>query len=157
MIRAQYLTVTAIRVPNDRHVEYQVEATGCTDFYTMEIVSDEIKKQAGTYEYLPMETFLIENDLPLIISPGREPGTFDVRIGRDICIRDPKGGWGLLSASTEGKTAAEARRKLQEKISGQTLIANPMLPIKREIPVPDLIAQTTSPDTACGEDPGNTV
>ena len=51
----QYLTITAIRVPNDQKIEYQVAAAGCTDAYTMEMVSDEIKKQARTHEYLPME------------------------------------------------------------------------------------------------------
>ncbi len=134
----QYLTITAIRVPNDQKIEYQVAAAGCTDAYTMEMVSDEIKKQARTYEYLPMEHFLMEKDLPILTRPGHVPDTFHVRIGHDVSMRDPAHVWGLLSASADGRTAAEARRKLQEKISGQTLVSNPMLGNKKIFKVPDL-------------------
>ena len=44
----QYLTVTAIRIPDNQRIRYQVEAAGNTDPYTMEMVADQLRRLAGT-------------------------------------------------------------------------------------------------------------
>ena len=149
MAKTQYFAVTAIRVPNDRRIEYQVEVAGNVNPYVVEMVADEIKKQAGVYEYLPLETFLLQQGLELITVPSGRDEPFHVRIGYDVCIQHPKHSHNLVSASATGNTAAEARRRLQAKTSGQILVANPMLPIRRSYEVPDFSGMevTTSPET----------
>ena len=133
----RHLTVTAIRQTPDR-VEYEVFTQGADDPLTLDLVADELKRRAGTYEETNLEKFLKQQGLELITKHDPRTGAFRVRIGQDVCIRDPRDQYGLLSASAEGSTPAAARRELSRKVSGRTLVAAPMFPIRREYQAPEL-------------------
>ena len=84
----QHLTVTAIRQTPDR-VEYEVFTQGADDPLTLDLVADELKRRAGTYEETNLEKFLKQQGLKLITQHDTRTGAFRVRIGQDVCIRDP--------------------------------------------------------------------
>lgn len=134
----QYLTVTAVRIPSTRGIRYQTEAMGDTSPYAMEMMADQIRRMAGTYQPLPLEDFLDQHEeLELIITPGPDH-SFQAAIGTDVSIRETN--WGLSSASAHGNNADQARRNLQQKVSGRTIVQCPILPNRREYQAPDLYA-----------------
>ena len=115
--------------------ETQVHVHGDLVPHLIDLALDEAKRQIGTYEETPLDAFLQETGIKMF-TIGLDGG--GVRVGLEASLRDPGTLGGLLRASAEGRTPAEARRKLAELISGGTLVLGAMLPISRDVPVPDL-------------------
>ena len=134
---AQYISVTGIRTARSG-IHWDVFVHGDDSPLTMDLIADELKRRAGTYEPSDLEAYLEGRGLELVTYPNREPGSYHARIGSDVCIREPGSSHALLTASADGSTPTEARRNLEAKVSGQTLVENPMLPIRRQHRVPIL-------------------
>lgn len=137
-MKTEYLSVTAVRTEKPG-IHFDIFTDGDTNPLTMDLVADELKRRAGTYEKSPLEEYLEQQGLELKAWPATEAGRYWVRIGSDVCVRAPGSSHGLLSAAAEGDSPADARRRLAALISGRTLVECPTLPIRREYRVPDLM------------------
>ena len=134
-MQVQYGSVTVIR-PRWGDLTLEVHIHGAMPKWLMDQALDEAKRQIGTYEETPLERFCREHELRINIHAT--PDNDIARASIEASYREPGDRWGLNPCSAEGRTPAEARRKLSEKISGKTLVIGSMLPIARDVPVPDL-------------------
>ena len=143
----KYTAVTAVQ-SRQGGFNYSVSVHGNDHPIVLDLVADQLKKQAGTYEYLEMEHYVEQEEMTLHIVPCREPGTYEARIDHDTCVRDPKHLHNLLGASARGTTPAQARRNLARKISGHQLLKNSALPIATTHQVPVFSDVTPMDDPA---------
>ena len=105
---AQYISVTGIRTARSG-IHWDVFVHGDDSPLTMDLIADELKRRAGTYEPSDLEAYLEGRGLELVTYPNREPGSYHARIGSDVCIREPGSSHALLTASADGSTPPEAR------------------------------------------------
>ena len=132
------LTVTAVRTSHTDRIDYNVFTYGSTDPLTLEMVADRLRQQAGALRPTPLEEFLQEHRLELLVHHGDTPGSCRVSIGNDVSVRNPEDSHRLHSASAQADSLHEAKDTLARKISGRTIVQHPMLPISRAYQVPIL-------------------
>ena len=140
------LNVVAIRTGHTDRIDYHVFTYGSTDPLTLEMVADKLRRQAGTHRPSPLEEFLEDHGLELIVHHGSTPGTCSVRIGHDVSVRDPHDRYLLHPASAEARSLQGARAKLARQVSGRTIVQSPMLPTRTTYKVPVLQQEETPPD-----------
>ena len=131
----QYGSVTVLRPSWDEQA-LEVHVHGKMPRWLMDQALDEAKRQIGTYEETPLEKFCREQEITINIYPTRDEDV--ARASIEASYRIPGNHWSLKGCSTEGRTPAEARRNLAVLISGKTIVIGSMLPIARDIRVPDL-------------------
>ena len=143
MIRTRQAVIIITPKYGDTHPEVYVH--GDLAPHLIDLGLDEARRQIGMYEETPLDRFVRENDLKMTVYATRQDGIY--RASLEASLKDPTDPWGLLLSSTEGRTPAEARRKLTELISGGTLVLGACLPGSRKLPVPDLLSSAETRET----------